>query len=296
MTRLDWRLACGLCLALGLGQAAAADVAKSTKTDPKALIADQMGLLLGAEKSRLGDLSEDKLGAIAAGPKMGAKPAKAEKPAPAAPAAIAEGAVVAAGEGPSEAPVKVASVEPSKAARKEGGAGFKLFSRTPKPEEIAEPALHYNAAWLMSLPVPQGDAQWQCLSEAIYFEARGETLRGQFAVAEVILNRVDSPMYPKSVCGVVKQTCQFSYTCDGHSDVMGDPGARALAQRIASVMLDGAPRKLTQGATHFHTTNVSPAWARRFPMTAQIGAHLFYRQPGALPAPAPVITASTKGL
>ena len=146
------------------------------------------------------------------------------------------------------------------------------------------PALiRYDAAWLESLPAPSGDAQWECLKTALYFESRGETLKGQFAVAEVILNRVDSPAYPKTVCGVVRQGgrngCQFSYNCDGAADVMREKGAADLAGRIARVMLDGAPRALTMGATHFHTTNVKPGWSRKFPRTAAIGAHLFYRQP-----------------
>lgn len=148
-----------------------------------------------------------------------------------------------------------------------------------------EPMVSYNTAWLMSLPAPQGGDDWRCLTEAIYFEARGETLKGQFAVAEVILNRVDSGLYPRSVCGVVRQRggggCQFSYVCDGHADSMHERGARDLAGRIARVMLDGAPRALTDGATHFHTRGVRPDWARRFPHTASIGVHLFYRQPGA---------------
>ena len=63
----------------------------------------------------------------------------------------------------------------------------------------------YNTAFLAVQPAPSGDAQWECLRKAIYFESRGETLRGQFAVAEVILNRVDNPAYPHSVCGVVNQ-------------------------------------------------------------------------------------------
>lgn len=146
--------------------------------------------------------------------------------------------------------------------------------KQPKPAD-----LRYDAAWLASLPAPSEDAQWQCLKTALYFEARGESLKGQFAVAEVILNRVDNPVYPKSVCAVVEQGCQFSFTCDGHSDVLRDSAAADRAGRIARVMLDGAPRALTRGATHFHTTNVKPGWARQFPRTASIGAHLFYRQP-----------------
>jgi spore germination cell wall hydrolase CwlJ-like protein len=138
--------------------------------------------------------------------------------------------------------------------------------------------------WLMAQPAPTGDAQWECLTQALYFEARGEGLEGQIAVAEVILNRVDSPLYPRTVCGVVKQRggggCQFSYVCDGRTK-MREKGAANMAGRIARAMLDGAPRILTDGATHFHTRGVRPSWSKRFPKTASIGAHLFYRQPGA---------------
>jgi spore germination cell wall hydrolase CwlJ-like protein len=141
--------------------------------------------------------------------------------------------------------------------------------------------LQYSTAWLAGLPAPQGDAQWDCLRTALYFEARGEGVKGQFAVAEVILNRVDSGAYPNSICGVVKQggkgSCQFSYTCDRARDVMANPQAADIAGRIARVMIDGAPRALTAGATHFHTKAVNPNWSRRFAKTASIGAHMFYR-------------------
>lgn len=137
--------------------------------------------------------------------------------------------------------------------------------------------------WLLSRPEPTGDEQWQCLTEAVYFEARGESLEGQIAVAEVILNRVDNPLYPRTVCGVVKQRggggCQFSYVCNGRTN-MREKRAADLAGRIARAMLDGAPRVLTAGATHFHTRAVRPSWSKRFPKTAAIGAHLFYRHPG----------------
>ena len=160
----------------------------------------------------------------------------------------------------------------------------------PTPDLTAEaivaapPAEGLTEAWLMSQPAPTGDAEWQCLTEALYFEARGESLEGQVAVAEVILNRADSPLYPRSICGVVRQRggggCQFSYTCDGRADRMREAAAADLVGRIARAMLDGAPRLLTEGATHFHTRSVRPGWSKRFAHTASIGAHLFYRQPG----------------
>jgi spore germination cell wall hydrolase CwlJ-like protein len=151
------------------------------------------------------------------------------------------------------------------------------------PDQAAAQTEGLTEAWLMAQPAPQGDAEWRCLTEALYFEARGESLEGQIAVAEVILNRVDSPLYPRTVCGVVKQRggggCQFSYVCSGKTKLR-EKGAADLAGRIARAMLDGAPRLLTDGATHFHTRGVKPGWSKRFSRTASIGSHLFYRQPG----------------
>ena len=96
------------------------------------------------------------------------------------------------------------------------------------------------------------------------------------------MNRVDSARYPKTVCGVVGQrgsgSCAFSYICDGAKEVMSERGAAEMAGRIARVMLDGAPRQLTAGATYFHTRAVNPSWSRKFDRTASIGSHLFYRQ------------------
>jgi hypothetical protein len=126
---------------------------------------------------------------------------------------------------------------------------------------------------------------WRCLAEAIYFEARGETTRGQFAVAEVIMNRVDSKRYPNSVCGVVTQGagklngCQFSYNCDGRADSVKNRKAFAKAAKVAKAILDGRPRVLTSRATHYHTTAVNPRWAKRLTETARIGDHIFYRYP-----------------
>jgi spore germination cell wall hydrolase CwlJ-like protein len=154
-------------------------------------------------------------------------------------------------------------------------------AKTAEPAPM-EMTIRYDANWLASQSAPTGGSDWECLRTALYFEARGESIKGQFAVAEVILNRRDSGRYPGSVCGVVNQAggggCQFSYTCDGIADRMHERGAVDRAGRIARLMLDGAPRALTAGATYFHTTGSNPSWAHRFAKTASIGSHLFYRQ------------------
>lgn len=152
--------------------------------------------------------------------------------------------------------------------------------RTAKPVDAVE----YTDEFLASLPAPTGGADWDCLRKAIYFEARGEGLKGEFAVAEVVLNRLDSPLFPKTVCGVVEQAghgaCAFSWTCDGYSDQMRDAVSADRAGRIAWAMLQpGAPRTLTDGATFFHTRQVRPGWTRQVVQTVAIGSHLFYRQP-----------------
>ena len=155
---------------------------------------------------------------------------------------------------------------------------------SPAPEGQVK-ALQYSANWLAAQPAAAGGSEWECLAEALYFEARGESVKGQFAVAEVILNRVDSAMYPDSVCGVVNQgtgrkyACQFTYTCDGNPETIREPRAYTRVGKVAKLMLEGAPRALTGGATHYHTTAVSPRWAQKFPMTAKIGVHRFYRHP-----------------
>ena len=142
-----------------------------------------------------------------------------------------------------------------------------------------------TAATLQQMPVASGGDQWSCLAEALYFEARGESLQGIVGVAEVILNRVDDRRYPGSVCGVVNQgtgeryRCQFTYTCDGRPETISEQRAYEKVGKIARFMMDGAPRTLTDGATHYHTKSVNPRWARVFPRTTTIGYHHFYREP-----------------
>lgn len=141
----------------------------------------------------------------------------------------------------------------------------------------------FDAAWVQAIPASKPTTELDCLARAIYFESRGEPIKGQAAVAEVVMNRLDSPLFPKTVCGVVNQAnsggCQFSFTCDGYSDAVGDKSAWFVAEKIASAYMDGAPRDLTKGATYFHTAGSRSGWSNRFNMTARIGQHLFYRQP-----------------
>ncbi len=156
---------------------------------------------------------------------------------------------------------------------------------TPRPAGISKRVVHYKRAWLRSVPLRPVDAQTTCLATAIYHEARGETLKGQFAVAEVVLNRVTSGRFPDTICGVVFDGvregriggCQFSFACDGRSDNLRNRGAADIAKRIAQVMADGGHRGLTDGALFFHTTAIRPGWSHRMERTARYGAHLFYR-------------------
>lgn len=133
---------------------------------------------------------------------------------------------------------------------------------------------------------PQIDArQHACLSQAIYYEARGEAQRGQVAVAEVIINRVRSNAYPSSICGVVFQGshrstgCQFTFTCDGSLGQRPRGRAWDRAQRVATAVMLGYTRPITQGATHYHTHAVNPVWNSGLVETVNVGSHVFYRFP-----------------
>jgi spore germination cell wall hydrolase CwlJ-like protein len=127
----------------------------------------------------------------------------------------------------------------------------------------------------------------RCLATAIYFEARGEPEEGQVAVAQVVLNRQNSDRYPDTVCGVVYQNaewrnrCQFSFACDGKSDVPKERAAWRKASRIAAEALRHPEQIWLLGnATLYHANYVNPGWASRATLVSSIGQHLFYAEPG----------------
>ena len=151
-------------------------------------------------------------------------------------------------------------------------------------------------------PVPRNDHDWaarplpahvfsareqQCLAAGIYFEARGEPVKGQAAVAQVILNRVRNPQYPNTICGVVYQNdnwrnrCQFSFACDGIRDRIASPAHWQTATEVAMAVTAGRIWLPGVGsATHYHATYVNPRWAHTMKRMKKIGRHIFYRTYG----------------
>jgi spore germination cell wall hydrolase CwlJ-like protein len=128
----------------------------------------------------------------------------------------------------------------------------------------------------------QSSRELDCMTQVVYFEARGETPRGQAAVAQVVLNRVRSPAFPKTVCGVVYQGangrgCQFSFACDGSMTRAREASAWRRARTISARALSGVVLADIGSATHFHTTQVSPDWGPGMLRVAQVGLHIFYR-------------------
>jgi spore germination cell wall hydrolase CwlJ-like protein len=124
----------------------------------------------------------------------------------------------------------------------------------------------------------------KCLAEAVYFEARGEAVRGQIAVAQVVMNRTFSGFYPNTVCGVVYQNkhrhfaCQFTFACDNVADVVREPDMWDRARKIAKAMLDGQlwlPE--VAKSTHYHAYWVHPSWVSEMKKMYKFGVHTFYR-------------------
>jgi hypothetical protein len=194
-------------------------------------------------------------------------------------------------ETPAKMPAQVASVDPAPAS-----------DASAAPTPVSRPLMAAIPIEMVPLPrpapglPPPSPAQRlhlegkdfakaeHCLANAVYFEARSEPVRGQMAVAQVVMNRVFSGFYPSDVCGVVYQNadhylaCQFTFACDGKRKLINERGAWARANRIAKQTLEGViyvPE--VAKSTHYHAVYVHPNWVREMPRMARYGEHAFYR-------------------
>jgi len=153
-----------------------------------------------------------------------------------------------------------------------------------KGEVTGEGLRPKSPAERLQLSGPARQRAEKCLANAVYFESRGESVRGQIAVAQVVLNRVFSGYYPGDVCGVVYQNahrhlaCQFTFACDGIPDAVTETEAWERATRVARATLDGKVWLSEIGkATHYHAYWVHPWWVRTMRKLTRIGVHSFYR-------------------
>ena len=139
--------------------------------------------------------------------------------------------------------------------------------------------------WPRSVPRIDLSQSLDCLALNIYHEARGESLDGQVAVAQVVMNRVGDPGFPGQVCEVVRQggerpmdRCQFSWWCDGRGDLPDDLAAWTGSKDLARRILAGSVEDPTGGALWYHAVHVSPDWEMDIIRQAKIGRHIFYRR------------------
>jgi hypothetical protein len=169
--------------------------------------------------------------------------------------------------------------------------GLPLLARAHDPA-VATPAADVPAAWpgRFGARLPLGrrasmieaERDLDCLTQAIYYEARSESERGQAAVAQVVMNRLGNPNFPKTVCGVVFQGarhpgCQFSFACDGSMRQAIEGAAWDRARSVAEQTLAGVRVAAIGAATHYHTVDVDPYWGASMLRVAQVGLHIFYR-------------------
>ena len=180
----------------------------------------------------------------------------------------------------------------------EAVASFQPWSSPVMPGASAEPAAEPFTTivaptpadvmgrrdYLTLIPPEQLETERHCLAQAIYFEARSEPEAGQAAVAQVVLNRMVSGLYPPTICGVVfenrsrRRACQFSFTCDGRALQVRDAEAWSQASRVADQALAGKAWLADMaGATYYHADYVRPRWARALKKLDVIGKHIFYR-------------------
>jgi len=146
------------------------------------------------------------------------------------------------------------------------------------------PATTFDGPVLNAKGKKVSDKELWCMATAIYFEARGESYRGQVAVGQVVMNRVAHKLYPDTICGVVFQNqskrnaCQFSFACDGIPEKVTDQKSWKQAQQIAADVVAGREYLPEVGyATHYHATYVRPHWAPRMKKVTKIGMHVFYQ-------------------
>ncbi|QQR38112.1 cell wall hydrolase [Devosia rhizoryzae] len=216
---------------------------------------------------------------------------------PADPAVFGQSGFAAADGQAEEGPrMSSAALHPGAAAALDAIAGIapttgSITSDVTMPQSMPEQLAYARATAPATVFELQGepmanlsDKEMWCLATAIYFEARGETYRGQVAVAQVVLNRVKDHRYPNTICGVVFQNqnkrnaCQFSFACDGIPEAVTERGPWAQAEEIAQKVTSGELYLTEVGeATHYHATYVSPPWARRMTKVTQVGLHVFYK-------------------
>jgi hypothetical protein len=196
----------------------------------------------------------------------------------------------------SAAPTSVPTVSPSSF----GGLPAGWFARqaglvvnaslTPGTQTFAQPLLQSGATPFVNSSKTVEDAQraLECLTAAVYYEARSETVEGQRAVAQVVLNRVRNPAFPNSVCGVVYQGserstgCQFTFTCDGSMNAPRNEEAWARSEVVARAALAGDVDQQVGLATNYHANWMLPWWASGLERIGQFGTQIFYKWKGAL--------------
>jgi Cell Wall Hydrolase len=164
----------------------------------------------------------------------------------------------------------------------EGAAAEAVNEAIPLGKGPVETALPF---YITDTSMTNSEKALRCMTQAVYYEAGFEPVAGRYAVAQVILNRMRHPAFPKSVCGVIYQGshrpgCQFSFACDG--SLLRAPSAKAWAEarRIAEDVLSGTVTSTVGMATHYHANYVSPYWAPKLHKITVMGAHIFYRWPG----------------
>lgn len=164
-----------------------------------------------------------------------------------------------------------------------------LLAKKPEAGRFVPEIGPQDHAWAASVLPPQvfSAREQQCLASGIYFEARGESVKGQAAVAQVILNRVRNPAYPDTICGIVYQNqdwrnrCQFSFACDNIKDRVKSQHHWKVAHEVALAVTAGKIWLTEVGSsTHYHAIYVRPGWARSMKKVGRIGLHVFYRTYG----------------